>query len=268
MTAATLTADALPAPLAKLGRHPIRFIRNHAQLAFYAVLFAHIGMFIIVSLYYLLFETTSTMNNWWHTAVSDSNLRHAIRDVGEGVLGGMLAQAVVYNHFKKSNRKVGKLTGVLKRRLHIPQTLAALLASAILGAIFFAGGYYLLEAFHAHASSPDITGSVWHRTYESLWATDFPKKVLGLIAAWGARKPLRVVFANIQLWFVERKIDNGRRTHWFEPPPFQARYNAQLAHPDSRFINQTTLQKVLILGGSLVGLGLAVHGYYVLTYIA
>lgn len=274
MTATTATAEVvptkrtLPPPLVKPFRHPLKFIKNHAQLLIYAVLFAHFGEFIIAALYYLITQTTTTMNNGWHALVPNSDLRHAIRNVGEGVLGGFLAQAIIYNHFKKSNRRVGKLTGILKRRLHVPQTLAAILAAVVLGSIFFTAGYYILQVLSIHSTEANIDGSFWHRTVASLWASDVPQKVLGLVAAFGARKPLRVIFSNIQLWFVERKIDNGRKAHWWEPPTFRARYNDQMEHPDDRLIQQTTRQKVVMLGSCVVGLALAGYGYYVLTYIA
>jgi hypothetical protein len=263
MTTATV---ALPAPLVKPLRHPVRFVKNHAMLLLYAVLFAHLGEFIVAAIYYLTTQTTDTMNNAWHSLVSDSNLRHAIRDVGEGVLGGLLAQAIIYNHFKKSNRKVGKLTGVLKRRLHVPTTLAAILASVVLGAIFFTVGYYLLDLFQVH--STEATGATANQTVNSLWASNFPQKALGLVAAFGARKPMRVIFANVQLWFVERRIDNNRPVRWYMPPTFRARYNYQVEHPDGKFTAHSTKQSVLMLGGSVVGLALAGYGYYVLTVIA
>lgn len=260
--------EELPEPLVKPFRHPLRWARNHLQLIAYAVLFAHIGEFIVAALYYLLTQKSAAMHDGWHTLVPDSNLRHAIRDVGEGVLGGFLAQAVVYNYFKKGNRKVGRLTGWLKRRAHVPVTLAALLAAVVLGSIAFAIGYYLLELANVHASDPNITGSVWHRTYESLWATNAPKKLLGLLAAFAARKPLRVIFANIQLWFADRKVDNGHSTHFWEPAVYQARVNYLKEHPNDRHVGYSARQNVAMIGATVIGLALAGYGYYILTYIA
>lgn len=266
MSTATLAA---PAPLnAKVFRHPLKWMRNHLQKIFYVLLFAHIGEFIIAALYYLLTQKSQTMNNGWHQLVSDSNLRHAIRDVGEGVLGGLLAQGIVYNYFKKGNRKVGKVTGLLKAKLHIPVTLAAFVSAAIFGAIAFMIGYEILNLFHPHSDAAVNSGSLWHRTYTNLWATNFPKKVLGLVAAFGARKPMRVVFANAQAWFVERRIDSGRKVRWYHPPTFQARYNYLTANPDDRHVGYSTTQNIVMALLTLAGLGLAGYGYYILTYIA
>lgn len=273
MTAAATTYDmqadnSLPDPLVKPWRHPLRWVRNHVQLLVYAILFAHIGEFIIAALYFLLTQKSQTMNNGWHALVPDSNLRHAIRDVGEGVLGGFLAQAIVYNQFKRSNRNVGRLTHAIKERAHIPVTLAALLSAFVLGAIAFTIGYYLLEALKVHSQHAVITGSLWHRTYESLWNTDAPKKILGLVAAFAARKPLRVVFSDMQRWFAERKVDNDHKTHFWEPATYQARVNFLREHPNERHVGYSTWQNVSMLTVTLVGLGLAGYGYYILTYIA
>jgi hypothetical protein len=270
MTAITAEAGkiTLPHPLVKPFKHPLRFVKNHAMLLFYAVLFAHLGEFIVAALYYLITQTTDTMNAAWHSLVPNSDLRHAIRDVGEGVLGGLLAQAIVYNYFKKSNRRVGKVTGILKRRLHIPQTLAAVFAAILLGALFFTIGYYVMALFHPTGSEAAVGGSVWHRTFTNLYATNFPQKVLGLIAAFGARKPMRVVFNNTQAWFVERKIDNNRKAHWWEPPTYRARVNYMIANPDERHVAFSVRQNIVMALACVVGVGLAGYGYYVLTYIA
>lgn len=261
-------AGELPPPLVKPFRHPVRFVRNQAWSLAYVALFAHIGLFVIAALYYLITQKSQTMNDGWHQLVPNSDLRHAIRDVGEGVLGGLLAQGVVYNHFKRSNRRVGKLTGLLNRRLHVPVVPSALVAAVICGAAAFVAAYYVLNLFHPHAASPDISGSPWRRTYESLWATDLPKKALGVVAAIGARKPMRVIFDKVQLWFVERRIDNDRPVRWYMPPSFRARYNYQLANPDGKFTEHSVTQNILMLGTCVVALGLAAYGYYVLTYIA
>lgn len=261
-------ANALPPPLVKPLRHPFRWTRNHVQMIVYAVLFAHVGEFIVAALYYLITQKSQTMNHSWHALVPDSNLRHAIRDVGEGVLGGFLAQAIIYNYFKRSNRNVGRLTGAIKRKAHIPVTLAALISAAVLGAIAFTTGYYLIDALRIHSAHVHITGSLWHRTYESLWAGNAPKKALGLIAAFAARKPLRVIFSGIQGWFAERKVDNGRRTKFWEPAVYQARVNYLRMHPDERHVGYSAWQNVGMVLVSLVGLGLAGYGYYVLTYVA
>lgn len=266
----TTIAIERPAPLnVKPLRHPFKWARNHVQQLFYVLLFAHIGEFIIAALYYLLTQKSQTMNNGWHHLVSDSNLRHAIRDVGEGVLGGLLAQAIVYNYFKKGNRKVGKLTTTLKTRFHIPVTLAAVISAIILGAISFTVAYYILNLFHpGDGATAAASGSLWHRTYTNLWATSVPQKVLGLVAAFGARRPMRVVFSNAQAWFVERKIDNHRSVRWFYPPTYRARYNYLSASPDERHVGYSTTQNVVMALLSIVGFGLACYGYYVLTYIA
>jgi hypothetical protein len=56
---------------------------------------------IAAAIYYLITQTTDTMNDAWHTAVSNDNFRHYIRDVWEGLMGGLLGQQVIWNHYRK-----------------------------------------------------------------------------------------------------------------------------------------------------------------------
>ena len=106
---ATAGKAPLPSPLVKFFRHPRRWIRNKAELAIAALVLAHIGTLIVVGLYYLVFEVYPPITHAWHSAVPGSSTRHLPRNVYEGVLGGTLAQFVVFNHFARRRAKRGPL---------------------------------------------------------------------------------------------------------------------------------------------------------------
>ena len=74
--------------------------------------FAYLGILIVAALYYVLLETHVTLpflretnTQAWHHLVPRAGLRHDIRDVGEGLLGGLLGIAFTYNHFRVRPRK-------------------------------------------------------------------------------------------------------------------------------------------------------------------
>lgn len=228
-------------------------------------------MLIVVALYYLLTQKSPTIKHFWdNTLVTNGDLRHSIRDVGEGILGGFLAQAIVWNHFAKSHLKAGRAFDRLHERLHIPEIPAALLASAVFGAIGFLALYYILHALHAHAAVHAAHGSLWNRT-QNIWKSSWDKKAMGYAAAFVARRPLHIVFDKVQKWFAERRVKLHKGTRRYQPPTFKARVNeiAKIALDANREVpSQGPLQSTLMLGSLFVGLALAGYGYYVLTYIA
>lgn len=265
------TERALPPPLVPFGGHERRWVVIKVELLIAAVILAHIGMCIVVALYYVLTQKNPTIKDFWdHTLVTNADLRHSIRDVGEGILGGFLAQAIVWNHFAKSHLKAGRTFDRLHGRLHIPAVPAALLASAVFGAIGFLALYYGLHALHVHAAAHAPHGSVWNRT-QNIWKSSWDKKAMGYAAAFVARRPLHIVFDNLQKWFAERRVKLHKGTRVYQPPTFKARVNyiAKIALDADREVpSQGPLQSTLMLGGLVVGLALAGYGYYVLTYIA
>ena len=134
----------LPPPMVRFGRHPFRWSSQRLKRLGLALVLAHIGTLIIVALYYLIFQVhyhvagrTYTLKHWWDTTVSDTNLRHSIRNVAEGVLGGWLAKAVVWNHYK--HRRRGPIER-LEERLHVPRVLIA----PVMAAIYFAAAFTAL----------------------------------------------------------------------------------------------------------------------------
>jgi hypothetical protein len=254
----------LPPPLVKLTKHPKRWLRLKFELLVAAVLLAHIGVLIVVGLYYLLFEVNSSMTHLWHSIVSNSTLRHSIRDVGEGVLGGFLAQAIVWNHFK---RRRETFLDRIEKAERIPQRLAAPFFALLYGVIGFVVAYYALHELSFHVAAAKGTHSPLAR-FERVYSSGWDKKITGFVASFFARRPMRPIFDSIQLWFAERRYDLHKKLRWYHPPTFKARYNAVAAAGEIEVDKHRWLQSFLMLAGVVIGLGLAGYGFYVLTYIA
>ena len=123
------------------------------------------------------------------------------------------------------------------------------------------------HAFHLHTAGAAPHGSVLDRT-STIWNSDWDKKVMGYVAAFVARRPMRVVFDQAQAFFVDRRIDLGLPLRWYHPPTFKARYNYLLAHPDYVDRTDTPWVNYAMAAAVILTLGLACFGWYVLTYIA
>src|SRR5205807_2101665 len=109
-----------PPPLdATLLRHPVRWLKVRALLAIDGLALLHVGTLIVAALYYLAFQTIPGVKYDWDHALTGglhfwglhvrlallsaahwAQWRHLIRNVGEGLLGGVLAQAIIWNHFR------------------------------------------------------------------------------------------------------------------------------------------------------------------------
>jgi hypothetical protein len=76
------------------------------------VAFTYVGICAGAAVYYLLLEThvylqliREANTAAWYQTVPNSRPRHAIRDVGEGLLGRLLAIAFTYNHYRRIGKK-------------------------------------------------------------------------------------------------------------------------------------------------------------------
>ncbi|HEX9545897.1 MAG TPA: hypothetical protein VF942_01085, partial [Acidimicrobiales bacterium] len=259
-------SPALPPPLVKFGRHPIRWIRNKVVLAIDAAVLAHAGVLIVAALYYLITQTNPTVKHWWDTTVTPGSLRHDIRDVGEGVLASCLAQAIVWNPFKRGHQKTGRVFRDLRERFHVPVGLAAVVSAAVIGAVAFIAGEGILHLLSVHAKPHTPTGSLWNRI-TTLWNSNWDKKALGFVAAFAARRPLHIIFDEAQAYFAGRRASAGKGVQSYHPPVFRARYNyLQLNRHEVR---QYPALLTYVMGTVVIaGVGLAGYGFYVLTYKA
>jgi len=259
-------SPALPPPLVKFSRHPLRWSQNKVVLSIDALVLAHVGVLIVAALYYLITQTNPTVKQWWDTTVTPASLRHDIRDVGEGVLASCLAQAIVWNPFKRSHQKTGRVFRELHERFRVPVGLLAVVSAALIGAVAFIVGEGTLHLLSVHSTSHAVTGSLWNRS-TTLWKSNWDKKVLGFIAALVARRPLHIVFDETQAYFAGRRASAGKRLRFYHPPVFRARYN-YLTENRHEVRHHSVLLSYVMGVAVAAGVGLAGYGYYVLTYKA
>jgi hypothetical protein len=281
------TRAALPAPLVAPTRHPFIWTRQRLELLGVRAVFTYIGICVIAALYYLLLETkvrlpliNETNTQAWHHTVPDSKLRHDIRDVGEGLFGGILAIFFTYNHY----RRIGKpnavdrfeirlrIPNVKSARKHAPaQVLLGVLLIPVYASVGFFVGEWLVGVIHPavdHLAEVQ-TGSLLTNVKNNL-IEHWPKKLIGFAAAFFfGHRPALAVIDDIQLWFAERRVAARKPLRAYHTAPFKARYNdvAASGAVQPRAQNAIVLPVVLaLLGVAVVGLG--GYGYYVLNYIA
>lgn len=244
-----MTRVELPPPLVRGTRHPLRWTRNKAKLLLYAVLLAHIGMGIMAALYYGALETYHPITLRWHELVSDKYVRHMIRDIGEGFLGGFLAQQVIWSHFRRRSQERHRLDR-LEIRLHIPNmkqprklTVWQFLLSPLVAVLYGVPGFILAllaarsihaQTSHLHVPLAGHTIAAHHPLLEASWlklehwwAGTWDKKLIGYGASlFFGRRPMRRVFDDVQLWFARRRANgNPFFPGALLPPPYEARVN-------------------------------------------
>jgi hypothetical protein len=281
------TTAALPAPLVKPTRHPLRWTRQRIALLGVRALFTYVGICAVAAIYYLLLETkvhlpviNETNTQAWHHTVPNSTLRHDIRDVGEGLFGGLLAISLAYNHYRRIGNKniIDKVELALRipnlksgRKLAWWQIILGVLLIPLYASVGFIAGEWLVGVIHPAVNhvAEFQTGSVLTNVKNN-FIEHWPKKLIGFAAAFFfAHRPARAVIDDIQLWFAERRVALGKGLRFYQTPPFKARYNEVAASGSV----QARAREGVALRLTLIGLGLAVislagYGYYVLNYIA
>lgn len=278
----------LPRPLVKPYKHPVVWAKQKLAMTVARAVLAYVGVLAVAGLYYLLFETWAPMTNLWHEAVSDSALRHNIRDVGEGLLGGLLGIMVVLNFYLKKFHKKPNLLDKLEMKLHIPNikdnrpfsgidailVIPLVLLYAIPG--FFIGEALVSLFHHLAPSIHELAGEYkpsGHATgiFEKMknnFTESWPKKLIGFLAAFiFGRRPATAVFADMQLWFAERRCALGKGVSWYHMPTFKARYY-EVCEGSGSAVEASPKQSALMVGGVFVLFLLACFGFYVLNFIA
>lgn len=296
---ATLNGTArreLPMPLVRPTQHPLIWLRNKSELLVAALILAYFGTLIVAAVYYLLFEKNPSMKDAWHGVVPNAALRHNIRNVAEGFLGGLLAQQVVWNHYKLRQKSLTRLDR-LEIRWHIPNvkdgrfvTIWQLLATPFLALLYATPGFltglgitWLIRHHILSVSVPSFvqafghsldhipTGhSLWAK-FQTTWAGNWDKKLMGLGSSFlFGRRPVKAVFDDLQLWFAEQRVYRNKPVRRYHPPTFQARYNDVLAHlesiPSGRHGKWWQQPVALTVFG--LGIVLAGYGFHVLTFVA
>jgi hypothetical protein len=284
----------LPPPLVRPLRHPLVWARQHvAMLALKAVL-AYVGILIVAALYYVLLETHvklpligETNTQAWHRLVPDNTLRHNIRDVGEGLLGGLLGIAFTYNHYRHVRRRA-HLNAIDRteialaipnvkddRRLSAWQAMYGLLLIPVYAAVGFFAAEAIVSAVH-----PYVNHAIEHETGNLLFnikanvIENWPKKVIGLAAAFCfGHRPAKALIDDLQLWFAERRVERGAGLRRYDTPTFKARYNELVGEGEAPAAGTVharggAARRIATSAVLLVGVAAAGYGYYVLNYIA
>jgi hypothetical protein len=281
------TGAALPAPLVRPGKHPLTWARQRLVLLGLRAVFTYVGICAVAALYYILLEThvrlpiiDETNTQAWHHTIPNSTLRHDIRDVGEGLLGGILAIGFAYNHYRR--RGEPNAVDRLEMRLGIPnvkrgrklawwQIVLGLLLIPVYASVGFFVGEWIVGVIHPAVShlAEVQTGSVL-TNIKSNFLEQWPKKLIGFTAAFFfGHRPALAVIDDIQLWFAERRVAAGKPLRAYHTPPFKARYNDVAASGAVQRRAQRAVALPVTLGVLGVALiGLAGYGYYVLNYIA
>jgi hypothetical protein len=285
------SARSLPPPLVRPLRHPLTWSRQHVAMLAVKAVFAYVGILIVAALYYVLLEThvhlplfNETNTEAWHELVPRSSLRHDIRDVGEGLLGGLLGIAFTYNHFRRRRPPNG--VDRVEMRLGIPnikadrklpwwQVVYGLLLIPVYASVGFFAGEAIVSAVHPYVNHAieSETGNLFFNIKANI-VENWPRKVIGLAAAFFfAHRPAKAVIDDVQLWFAQRRVAHGSGLRFYDTPPFRARYNALLAGAEPRPAGAVRVRggrarELLTSATLLLATAAAGYGYYVLNYIA
>lgn len=226
----------LPAPLVKPHKHPFTFIKQKVMLIGTAALLTYVGVLIVAAIYYLLFEVWAPATNFWHELVPNSDQRHNIRNVAEGLFGGLLGQVFIWNHYKKSIYKKRNILDKIEIALRIPNVKDdrklsgwALAITPFFVLLYAVPGFLIAEAI-VNAINPVVaavptTTDFWGHM-KGVVTDSYPQKLIGLGAAFVfGRRPAKGVFDDLQVWFAERRVAQGKECSWYHLPVFKARVN-------------------------------------------
>ena len=232
-----------PSPLVTVTSHPIKWMRNLIRTLVIAVVVAHVGMVVVMGLYYLLFEVYNPITRVWHHAVSDSYLRHNLRDVVEGLLGGFCAQQIFWNHYRKRDLAKLNVFDRIELYLHIPNLKQTdklsrwqLVTCWVVALLYAIPGFVVTllvvksvnfnldSVLPIHPHAPAVQ-AVWERL-RNWWTGSWDKKLIGYGASlFFGRRPMSKIFDEIQFRFAARMVRRGRSLRFWYPPTLQARYN-------------------------------------------
>jgi hypothetical protein len=294
-TSKAMSRPARPEPLVSPFRHPIRWLRLAFISLVTVLVVGHVGALVITGLYYAIFEWNAHVTAWWHSFISDANLRHCVRDVAEGFYGGAIAQQLLWNSFRRSRvryrdkpmNRLDRLEEVLripnrksKRPLRFWQIPCALLLWAPLYGVPGFAAVYLLDAvirrdvatLHNTVSALGPNAPWWQRI-QAIDTSNWDKKLMGLAASFFfGRRPLRRVFDEVQLWFAQRHVASRTSTHWYHPPTYRARCNHVASQTDRQGLaaigRHASLRTALLLTAVLLAVVFAGLGLYVMTFVA
>lgn len=289
-----------PAPWVPFTKNPAKWMFFTLQTKLYQVGIAHMGLFAIAGLYFLLLQQEYNIHigsvhihvwlkHWWDNLFSWQNwptIRHLIRDCLEGFLGTLLALMVVINPYKYSaDEKLTKVDKFFLKLKLIPTRNAPvtgtqmvvgpliILLAAIPG---FLLGYGVIEGLkfviHAHSLNPSLSA---HPSFiAKLYADDTDAKIVGIFGGLlFGHKAARPVFAAILKFFAQRRVSKGKKDRFWQPIYFRAlvretasRHTAETA---ATSVGNKSVGFKLMIGVLLIAfLGFAYQGWYVLAHFA
>lgn len=279
-----------PLPLVHFTKHPITWIKIQTQLLLTAAVFTYFGVAMVASIYYLIFQQIDIVNAAWHTAVPNDYIRHAFRDVGEGLIGCLVGKQIIWNHYQKKrpinridrfeikwhianvkdNRKLSFLQLLATPPLVIIYAMPVFFVT--LGAIwiFHHSGIHLSGILSVFHEDPPRHSSLAGKMAGTL-ASDWEMKLTGFISGlFFGRRPAKGVFDDLQLFFVEQRIKAGKTPHKYHPPTYVARYNEVVS--SGTYVKSKAHRSFLFAATVRLGLGISIlltlYGLYVLTFIA
>lgn len=285
----------------------LKFGAYKVHLVFLLVVATYLGVNFTAGMYYLLTQTTTFGHDAWHAICPDDGLRSDIRSTVEGLIGGMIAKAVIWNHWKI---KKPHMFDKIEMKLRIPNmhddkdiNLAHLLFAPLIIMLYAVPGFlaarWLIGEIHfltdqakllnMHLEAGNQLPPMWTRLKDN-WTADWPQKLTGFFCTFFFGKHFaKGIFDDAQQWFAhnriikERKLEDANvldpfaagvalknRFEFLLPPTYRARikYERQtLAGTPTEEINQNWEAKVIVWSLPIF-LGVAGFGWYVLNWIA
>jgi len=289
--AATLTGTAASVKVKVGGQSPgppwVSFRKNPAKWAFYTaqtrayqVAVAHVGLFAVAGLYYLLLQTRYDvgpvhvfLKPWWDGLFSWKNwptIRHLIRDCGEGFLGTLLALMLVTNYYKIKDNAVNRFLIKMSSGWTILLAPLVIILAAVPG---FLLGYGVIEGLrlvlHAHTLNPTLSA---HPSFVAkLYADDTDAKIVGVFGGLlFGHTAARPVFATILRFFATRRVARGKRDRVWQPVYFRALVRQTALAGTAAAVAKThgALTKLGVTVAVVALLGFAYEGYYVIHHFA
>lgn len=291
-----LTAKSVspPSPLVAFTERPLTWLRNKLWLLVTALAFTYFGMLMAVAVYYLLTQVYQPANDAWHGLVPNDHLRHAIRNVGEGFMGGLLGQQIIWNHYRRSRYKPLNWLdrqeirwGIANIRDSKPLSVRQLLASPFVALLYAVPGFTLAyltayairhnaEVLPSLATLLNVDDSAPAtsalNSLTSLVTNDWEEKLAGLGAAFMfGRRPVKGVFDDMQSVFALRRVMARKPPPRYYPPTFTARFRelqelAVIQEVDVKRYGAFVTR--LMSAAVIVGILLALYGAYILIFIA
>ncbi len=292
-----MTTAAVVTPTASLAAKAL----GRVQTLIYVVIAVHIGVWIASALYYDITQVRYVIGGhqilylkhgwdylpenlglhsyaWWTT------VRHAIRNVYEGLLGGLLGMVVGIRW--KPPKSATRLDNLLVR-LHFPsrhqqrrttplQVILSPLTVSLAGLPGFAvalaavsGGSWIFHHFHVvvHLHAVTIPHQALVQSYLATWQWQY--QLVGLAAGlFYGRKAFFKIAEDIQLFFIERRIAAQRRPGWIYPWNYRVRYDQVMAETGGVVPRHGRWVSGFMPVVLLIGLLLTADGIYVRFWIA